>query len=285
VWHWSHGCWTIELTVTGALFAAPQIAGTAPDDVWMIASDVIYHRDANGWSLLDPGLKSLLGRTGDQVVILTDVQARTRDDVWFAEEFATLHFLNGQWHVQTVTEGNPSDPDFAVGRFNVISIVAENDVWMGGSLGQQANTQPDAALFHFDGQSWTIHHVGVFDVEALWPAAGADTFWMTVPASAPEPLPLKLFAAGVATVQPVNGWSQGIAATSLWGRGLNDVWMAGEDVAHFDGTSWSRAADAPDAARDQSVFHLQSVVTGDANATWLTGVGPRFFRKAAGAAP
>jgi hypothetical protein len=166
-----------------------------------------------------------------------------------------------------------------------VSIVAENDVWMGGSLGRDNSTQAPAELFHFDGQSWTIHNVGFFEVEALWPAGGADTFWLTVPASAPDPLPLKRFAAGVATVQVIDGWSQGSSATSLWGRGPNDIWAAGEDVAHFDGTSWSRAADAPDAARDRSVFRLQSVVTGDANATWLTGVGPRFFRKAAGAAP
>ncbi len=285
VLHWSHGCWSIELAVTGGPHAQPQISGTAPDDVWMIASDVIYHRDASGWSLVDPGLLSLLGRTPDEGVFLHDVQARTRNDVWFAEGFATLHLLNGQWHVQEVTVGAPSDIDFAVGRFDVVSIVAENDVWMGGSLGQVGNTQPTSALFHFDGQGWTIHPVGFFDVEALWPAGGADTFWLTVGASALDPQPLKRFAADVATVQAVDGWEDGISATSLWGRGPNDVWMAGEDVAHFDGTSWSRAADAPDAARDRSIFHLQSVVTGDANATWLTGVGPRFFRKAAGAAP
>ena len=92
-------------------------------------------------------------------------------------------------------------------------------------------------------------------------------------------------AAGVATAPAIAGWTEGTDATSLWGRGPNDVWSAGEDIARFDGTRWSRVADAPDAARDLQSVHADSVVTGDAAATWLIGSGPRFFRKAAGAAP
>jgi hypothetical protein len=78
----------------------------------------------------------------------------------------------------------------------------------------------------------------------------------------------------------IAGWPVPANVASLWGRSPSDVWGAGEDVAHFDGSSWTRVTDAPAAARDASSAHRDSVVTGDATATWLTGIGPTFFRRA-----
>jgi hypothetical protein len=113
---------------------------------------------------------------------------------------------------------------------------------------------------------------------------------MALPPDAVEPLSIREFVNGATTslpvvVPPVAGWTPGTEISSLWGRAPSDIWAAGADVAHFDGVAWSRVADVPDAVRDPAHQGFESVVTGDATATWLVGPGPRFFREAAGAAP
>jgi hypothetical protein len=64
---------------------------------------------------------------------------------------------------------------------------------------------------------------------------------------------------------------------SLWGRAADDVWAAGDDIAHWDGTKWSRNADASDSTR-APINGGVTVVTGDAASVWLVTAGPRFFR-------
>ena len=170
--------------------------------------------------------------------------------------------------------------------FNRISILAQNDIWIGGGSDQIGNTMDPASLYHStDGVNWSIHPVGVFNVNALWPNGAGGAFWLAMPPAAGQEFSIKHFANDIVTVPAIPDWSPTVEVTSFWGRAANDVWAAGEDVAHFDGSAWSRVTDAPDAVRDLANAHNNSVVTGDANATWLVGVGPHFFRKAAGATP
>jgi hypothetical protein len=68
---------------------------------------------------------------------------------------------------------------------------------------------------------------------------------------------------------------------ALWGRGGAEMWASGNDLAHFDGQSWSLVTDAPAPARNGQVFN-NTLVTGDAGAVWLATPGPRFFRKVDG---
>ncbi len=161
-------------------------------------------------------------------------------------------------------------------------------MWVGGSAEQNANTMPPAVLFHFDGQSWTVHGpVGPFTVEALWPAGSTDALWVAVPAAAGQPFPIVAFANDTVTQTTIANWEMGAGVISLWGRAPNDIWAAGKDIAHFDGTSWSQVADAPASVRDNTdatVFD-DAVVVGDATTTWLTNAGPVFVRKAAGTSP
>jgi hypothetical protein len=69
-----------------------------------------------------------------------------------------------------------------------------------------------------------------------------------------------------------------IVMVSLWGRGADDVWAAGSDVAHFDGQNWALVSDAPAPARS-SLDERNTFVTGDPGSVWLVTPGPRFFRK------
>lgn len=146
------------------------------------------------------------------------------------------------------------------------AVVVGVAAWAGG--GRQ--TRPG-----FDGTSWSIHTVGVFDVYA------AGQFWVAVPTSAVDPNPISFFDGTAATPVTIAGWQLPTEITSLWGRSADDVWGAGEDVAHDDGMAWTRASGTPDAACDVDHTHSESLVTGDATATWLVGRGPTFFRRAA----
>ena len=288
VLHWSGGCWTIELAVTGGLNAPAQISGTSPNDVWITTGDTIYHRDSSGWSPAAQ-LNAALAPAPGNVLILEDVQARTPDDVWFTSS-AIVHFLNGQVTMTQIPAPPPLDPAVPPITFaySAISILGENDVWVGGTAEQNANTMPPAVLFHFDGQSWTVHGpVGPIAVEALWPAGPSDALWVAVAAAAGQAFPIVAFANDTVTQTTIANWEMGAGVISLWGRAPNDIWAAGTDIAHFDGTSWSQVADAPASVRDNTdatVFD-NAVVVGDATTTWVTNAGPVFVRKAAGTSP
>ena len=285
--HWSAGCWTIELAVTGGLNAPAQISGTSSNDVWITTGDAIYHRDSGGWSPA-AALNAALAPAPGNVLIVEDVQARTPDDVWFTSSAGIVHFLNGQLTTTEIPPPASPGPNPITFAYSAISILGENDVWIGGSAEENANTMPPSFLFHFDGQSWTVHGpVGVFGVDALWPAGTPDALWVAVPAASSQAFPIVGFANDTVTQTTIANWETGLDVISLWGRAPNDVWAAGQDIAHFDGTSWSQVADAPASVRDNTdatVFD-NAVVVGDATATWLTNAGPVFVRKAAGASP
>src|SRR5205085_8866549 len=77
---------------------------------------------------------------------------------------------------------------------------------------------------------------------------------------------------------PIDSWpADGPEVRSLWGRARDDVWAAGDDVGRWDGTKWSRVADAPAGARAPQNGG-GTLVTGDAGAVWLIARGPHFFR-------
>ncbi len=289
VLHWSGGCWTIELAVTGSLDAPAQISGTSPNDVWITTGDAIYHRDSTGWSPAAQ-LNAALAPAPGNLLILEDVQARTPDDVWFTTSGMIVHFLNGQVTTTEIPAPPPADPSVPPIAFaySAISILDANDVWIGGSAEQNANTMPPAFLFHFDGQTWTVHGpVGPITVNVLWPAGSPDALWVAVPAASSQLFPIVAFANDTVTQTTIANWEAGADLISLWGRAPNDIWAAGKDIAHFDGTSWSQVADAPASVRDNTdatVFD-NAVVVGDATTTWLTNAGPVFVRKAASASP
>lgn len=69
------------------------------------------------------------------------------------------------------------------------------------------------------------------------------------------------------------------------GRAANDIWAAGSDVAHFDGTTWRVPADLPPPARSPTSDFTHTFVTGDPRAVWLVTPGPRFFRSPVSAPP
>ncbi len=263
---------------------SPRIAGTSPTDVWLTATDTLYHRDAAGWTAQDDAWRAtitplpLYGTPR-----LTDVQPRTADEVWFTTSYANLRLSNGKWQSWELATGEPDAPASITWFFSKLSVARPDDVWAAGGSDQVSNTMDPAALYHFDGTSWSFRYAGVFGVGDLWPAAGEGQFWLAVPVSAEQLYTIGLSgsATGPLTPVPITGWHGTNEVVSLWGRSPTDVWAAGEDVAHYDGTTWTEVPGTPDAVRDINHVYSESLVTGDATATWLVGRGPRFFRQAA----
>jgi hypothetical protein len=285
----SHGCWTVELSVP-ATNPRPSVHGTGPTDVWAALGDAVYHRDAAGWSAFDNSWRDqVTSRPFGDPIGLTRVRAAGPTDVWVTERRHILHHDRGIWTVL-----NLDDPDYpqagaSIGfLFSDIWIDGPADVWIAGGSDQVGNTMDPAFIHHFDGATWTKLGVGRFDVHALW--RSGPSLWLAFPEQAVQvngqwlPTTLSRFdgAPPITSVLVAGAPSVGsLSLTSLWGRAADDLWAAGEDVAHYDGQGWTLDADAPAAARSSTDFE-NTIVTGDGETVWLATAGPRFFRKRAG---
>jgi hypothetical protein len=292
VLRWSQGCWTVELTIAPSpptpLF--PSVNGTGPNDVWAVGGDLLYHRDAQGWTRFSD--ESWRGKVRPPAsfagpIELRRVRAVAANDIWVAATNNILHWSGGQWTTYNFDDANYPDVSAAIGfYFRDIWIDSPTSVWVGGPSDQVGNTMDLAVMHHFDGASFTHTFVPLFSFEAIW-RAGA-VLWLTGVTRADvngvtQDFTLSRFDGTTATAAPIAGVDptvRSIFMTSLFGHGAGDVWAAGNDVAHFDGQSWSLIPDAPPAARGDDTNN--TFVTGDAGSVWLATPGPRFFRKVTG---
>jgi len=284
---WRQGVWTSELAVPGNAWSAARVSAASSDDVWSVLGGALYHRDGAGWTRDDSWQAAIpagTAATGPWTAVA--IRAVARGDAWLVASGdpagMLLHRRDGGWTAIDV-EPSPSSP--AVYDFSDLWVSCTGDVWLGGTVGDpEGPTQSPALLFGFDGTSWVHYGVGLWDVMALWDDSAAG-LWMAIP-EGDGLLTVAHFdsSRGQSVFMSIDGWpADGSEIHSLWGRAADDIWGAGDDVAHWDGKSWRRA-DVPDGARPP--VHQGSgktIVTGDSGSVWLVSGGPRFFRL--GAAP
>jgi len=287
---WTKGCWTVELTfpASATVPGSPSVHGTGPDDIWATAGDLIYHRDAQGWTpFADDSWRSMVvqpsGFFGDTE--LHRVRADAPGDFWVAVTSNVLHWNGASWTSYNFDDAGFPQAGQSVGfSFDDIWIDSPTSVWVVGFSKMIGNTMGEGFIHHFDGASWTHQGTGLENIYAIW--RGGAVLWLAQPTIAVNPgetfhTDLLAFdgtnALGVhvAGIDPTQGPPP---LSSLFGRGANDLWAAGADVAHFDGQGWSLVSNAPDAAREQ-LDTTHTFVTGDAGSVWLATPGPRFFRE------
>ncbi|MES1165326.1 MAG: hypothetical protein ABUR63_06205, partial [Verrucomicrobiota bacterium] len=286
---WTAGCWTVELTMAAGMTTPdhPSVHGTGPSDLWAAASDVLYHRDAQGWTrFTDETWRSTVrrlptGPTTVETIQFNRVRAAAPNDLWIAATSNILHWSNEAWTTYNFDDAGYPNSSAAIGYFyNDIWIDAPTSVWVVGIAEQVGNTMSEGAVSHFDGASWTqTHNTAVGTIDAIW--RGGAVLWLAQPSE--DELTLRAFDGTMATAAQIAGvdiTQNRVFLTNLFGRGANDLWAAGEDVAHFDGEGWSLVTDAPAPAHSTTGLETNTFVTGDASATWLVTPGPRFFRKA-----
>jgi hypothetical protein len=293
VLRWSQGCWTVELMIAPSTPTPqfPSVNGTGPNDVWAVGGDLLYHRDAQGWTRFSD--ESWRGKVRPPAsfagpIELRRVRAVAANDIWVAATNNILHWSGGQW-----TTYNFDDPDYpnvsaSIGfYFRDIWIDSPSSVWVAGPSDQVGNTMDLAVMHHFDGASFTHTVVPLFSLEAIW--RGGSVLWLTGATRADingvtQDLTLSRFDGTTATAAPIAGvdpTQRSIFMTSLFGHGAGDIWAGGNDVAHFDRQGWSLVPDAPAAARSDLDLS-NTFVAGDAGSVWLATPGPRFFRKVTG---
>jgi hypothetical protein len=293
VLRWTEGCWTVELTIPASVTTpdAPSVHGTGPNDLWATASDLIFHRDAQGWTAFaDQTWRSLVRQPPSFVgpIEFRRVRAAAANDFWVAASSNVLHWSGQSWTTYNFDDPSYPNASASVGfSFNDIWIDSPSAVWAVGPSDQVGNTMSEGYVHHFDGANWTHTAVGVGGVLAIW--RGGTVLWLAQPTldevnGQQATLALRAFDGIKAPGVPIAGvdlTQDSVLMSSLFGRGAGDMWAAGEGVAHFDGQGWSLVADAPASARNDLDF-TNTFVTGDAGSVWLVTPGPRFFRKVTG---
>ena len=283
---WTQGCWTVELTIPMGTSEInfPSVHGLGAGDMWASAGDAVFHRDAQGWTrLTNDSWKAQIRLPPFSIPpVILQVREAAPNDVWFA---ATSNIL--RWNGQAWTTFNFDDPNYpnesaSVGLFfRSIWIDSPTSVWVGGGADQVGNTMESSIMNHFDGASWTHTALPALgQVYAIWRAG--SVLWLANP-SVGNTLVSFDGTAGTATPIAGVGPANSPSLTSLFGRGANDVWAAGDDVAHFDGQDWSVDPGVPALARNPT-HDDNTFVTGDAGAVWLvvSGPVPHFFRMVTG---
>jgi len=290
VLRWSHGCWTDELTYAPPPALSnfrPSVHGTGPADVWAVAGELIFHRDAQGWSpFANDGWRAQLRQPlpFNNPLDLVRVRAAGVNDVWVAATAHMLRWNGSAWTVYNLDTAEYPNQSASIGyNYYDFWFDGPNDVWIGATADQIGNTMDGGLAFHFNGTNFAPFPVNPGSaVYSVW--RGGASLWLAS-------LHLS-FANGVTMTVPLQrlegSTSEGVQVqgigpndsspffTTLWGRGANDLWASGDNVGHFDGQQWTLVTDAPPATRSGP---LDSVVTGDAGSVWLTAPGPRFFRR------
>ncbi|HXJ19094.1 MAG TPA: hypothetical protein VMT03_02595 [Polyangia bacterium] len=291
VLRWTHGCWTLELSIPTSTTPpdSPSVHGTGPSDLWATASDLLYHRDAQGWTrFADETWRSTVRQppsflANNGAIEFNRLRAAAPGDFWIAATSNILHWSGAAWTTYNFDDPTYPNTSASVGYyFDDIWIDSPSSVWVVGLADQVGNTMSEGAVNHFDGATWThTHNTAVGTINAIW--RGGAVLWLAQPSE--DGLSIRSFDGAMATAVPIAGvdpTQQSVNLTRLFGRGANDVWGSGDNVAHFDGQGWSLVSDAPDAARSTTGLETNTLVTGDAASTWLVTPGPRFFRKVTG---
>jgi hypothetical protein len=206
--HWNGSAWSVvdSPSPDPQLNLLAGVTAVSADDVWAV-----------GWTFSGGTLalrrtgadwaRTMTANEGTGDNVLNAISARTPQDIWavgHAEERSlALHYDGSAWSVV------PS-PNLQYGiRLEGVESIANDDVWAVGWTGSNNFDDQNIAL-HWDGTSWTI-------VPTPQPGDGID----------------RLYAIDAA--------------------GPNDVWAVGSfgtpygpsysSILHWDGTSWSLAAD------------------------------------------
>ncbi|MBN1774677.1 MAG: hypothetical protein JXB32_25675 [Deltaproteobacteria bacterium] len=160
---------------------------------------------------------------------LYGVQILAEDDVWAAGASGTVIRWDGSdW--RTLPTGSSR-------HFYRLLVLADDDVYTCGIGG---------TLMHYDGTSWTMilpPGWASSDLQSMWPIDDS-TLWIVGSIGV------------IARYHTDTGvWEQVPSGTteplySIWGAADDDVWVAGgmvsgDTLLHWDGTAWTRWADAP----------------------------------------
>ncbi len=211
------------------------LSGTGERDVWLAASDGLFHWDGQRWSRARPASKSVLVRGPGDVWSVDDDGVHHLEGttwrswplapdsarrvyggdggVWLVDSNAVFRLVGDAWQRTMANEH----------RVNTLWVAPDGTAWAMGDR---------AVLMRWDGAAWTQPPTKPWfnELRAMWGAAD-DDIWA---------------AGGGGLILHFDGraWDRVPAPATatigaLWGSGPNDVWGVGEGVFHWDGHAWS----------------------------------------------
>ncbi len=181
------------------------VAGSSPDDVWLVGGKLAYHWDGHGWTATTPD-------TGGFFINAVWVASPT--DAWIACDGGWISHWNGtSWTSETSPVPGVS--------LHAISGTGPDDVWAVGNAGN---------VIHRSATGWaSAGPLGKSDFLSVFDRAG--DLWIAGLGGA-------VYHDGVLVDANTTADLVGV-----WSSGPDDVWIAesGSQVDHWDGSRWSPA--------------------------------------------
>jgi len=260
--HWDGALWSTVPTPSPApapgmsndyLWAVDSIAS---DDVWaggeqnmqvpggwVGSQPFAIHWDGSSWTEVVtpiPPTSIGAGYTGSSVL---EIEAISTNDVWFLGRWngpypgtsSTRPAMAMHWDGSSITQF--STPVLAGAQsIHAADSSGPNNVWAIGSM-TSAQTQYPYVL-RWDGSTWS---------QVLMPPAGVTQSVHDISVLAPNDVyVLAIRNVGTGTGNFLmhyngSGWTQAAvpALGSLHVKAANDIWIAGAQIQHFDGSAWS----------------------------------------------
>jgi hypothetical protein len=248
LWHWDGQTFTIEpgFDVVSGPYNYARLFVTTPGDVWMLRGEAIHHRTALGkWEalpvdsddrqrpLVGVGLPDgqvwLAGRWGRSWRLDKDhfaltvplVPANTISNltgIWSDGKGTTIAVGDGAPLRNTAGGWEPMARKPYVGRMNAVWGRSATDVWAVGNM---------AAVYHYDGTTWSLMDTGIPVMAAsymdLYAMGGTETgeVWA-------------IGRSGQFVRFDGQVWTWGVSASlsdmlALWVRSPDDVWACGRN--------------------------------------------------------
>ncbi|MHB8595159.1 MAG: hypothetical protein ACYDB3_12680 [Acidimicrobiales bacterium] len=230
--HFDGGSWSVVPNPLPAGGAYSSIWAAAPNDAWAVAGGPLFHFDGGGWSSTpgpDAGASLVSGHTPEVWLAQSSVVGLTQPQVFEnAVGWTQLGDLQ--------TERFPAP----TGLWGT----SPNDVWMAGTYFRSMGIYPVVAS-HWDGTQWNQYSPpgdlwgsSYSGAATVWGSASNDVWFATQHGVwhwdganlAIVPFALSAFP----------NYSEEFFA--VWGTAANDVWLAGTDIFHWDGSTWSCTA-------------------------------------------
>jgi hypothetical protein len=237
--YWNGSTWSDEPTFP-ATSALEAVSGSGPTDVWVAGGDgVLVHWDGSTWSTdWRGGATSLIPRTP----VCRSASYRNANDAWIVGNLISTsvpfasHWDGTSWTAKTIS-----------------GVAVLDDIWGASPKDAYASGATDAsslkgALAHWDGSTWstlgTSDEVG--ECAAIW-ADATDDVWACCGNGVLHWDGKSVTATSLASE---------VIYTGIWGASATDIYLVGDDVKHYDGTSWSTFTPPEGAAQ------------------WVSGSGP-----------
>jgi hypothetical protein len=292
VLRWTAGAgWREELMIAPAAYPSRAVSGVGPNDVWTAGDGHIFHRDARGWQMVpDDEWNAAVSEAVGPFNFVGVVARGFADDVWFAAPKLLLQRTPTHWSTAYVIHDppEPRQPTAALYWLDGLWPGRGAALWVSGTTDAIGSTQDPPFIERFVDGALVGYSPGFFltPVLSVWPTSDGG-YWFAEPGFYRPGgggqiilVPLRHYD-GSTTVDGVAqiGTDDPLTVRSIWGRGDDDLWAAGgydrsgrAAAFHYDGVTWTEAADAPPAVN-------YGLVTGDAQWTWLVTDDGRFLRR------